>query len=187
MKTFVMITLAGAVTLAATGDLEAQERRGEDRSDRISETRDEPRSSGLARIAARMLGASEEEAEAAALLLPAVQSAREVARPAAQPQAGNVPCSGGRHCDWLPIESTSATAGGQGSETFVLAAADVNGDGMVSEADCMLALRHPEAVDPQAVPAFIKIKDIQGESTDGAPSVCETAAHRVLQLASLRR
>lgn len=83
MKTLSLISLAGALVLVATGPLEAQEPR-----ERGEQTREEPRrGNGLARLAARALGASEDESEAAALLLPAVQALT----PGGQEQAGIEP------------------------------------------------------------------------------------------------
>lgn len=77
MKILSPLSVAAGVLLLVTGPLEAQSRSDRDEP-RVE--REERRGSGLARFAARALGASEEEAEAAALLLPAVQQLRASGR-----------------------------------------------------------------------------------------------------------
>lgn len=124
MKALSLITLAGALALAATLPVEAQSAR-----ERSEQTREEPRrGNGLARFAARALGASEDEADAAALLLPAVQQVREIARPGAGPQeqagiepdeidyAGDAACAAAGYMKIGDIKGESTDASGEPCE-----------------------------------------------------------------------
>ncbi|WP_146190650.1 hypothetical protein [Marinicauda salina] len=116
MKTLpTTIGLASALALTALAPVEAQQNRDDRRVER-----EEPRGSALARFAARALGADEEEAEAAALLLPAVQAVAprrqsnadagvepdEIDAPAAAANA----CPSNAHCDWINLNAPEAAA-----------------------------------------------------------------------------
>lgn len=129
MKALSLFSLASALALVAISPLEAQQTR-----ERGEQTREEPRrGGGLIGFAARALGASDEEAEAAALLLPAVQSL------------------------------TAGSGGGQAGGVNV-GAGDINNDGVISLADCQLALHSPHSIDPAAAAAFIRFDGVDGES-----------------------
>lgn len=148
MKTLSLVSVAAGVLLMVTGPLEAQSR--SDRDDRRVE-REERRGGGLIGFAARALGASDEEAEAAALLLPAVQAARESAR-----RGDEMPA------EEMSLNYTEIHASRSGGVR--VGAGDVNGDGILSLADCELALQNPRLVEPAAAAAFIRFDGVDGES-----------------------
>lgn len=152
MKTLFLISLAGAVALAAAGPLHAQTQ-----SERGQQTREEPRrGNSLARFAARALGASEEEAEAAALLLPAVQAAREAVRPSGpQQQAGIEP-------DEIDYAGDAACA----------AAAYIKFDGVDGEVASNAAAAAGQPCEPSAAALLLPAVQRLGATEDQQAGTC---------------